>query len=59
MTKTKMAISKEALLMDYESTVYAMIRNKEALGLPDFMVEDLRKLREKTEEIREMEKLER
>ena len=53
----KMNINKEMLLTDYESTVYAMLQNKEALGLPNYMVEDLKKLREKTEEIREMEKL--
>ena len=57
MTKIEMDIKKKVLLTDYESTVYAMLQNKKVLGLPDYMVEDLKKLRDQTLEIREMEKL--
>ena len=58
MTKMEMDIKKKVLLRDYENTVHAMLQNKKVLELPDFMVEDLKKLRDATEEIQRLEKLE-
>jgi len=56
MTRAEIEIKKRVLLTEYESTVYAMLGNKKVLGLPDYMVEDLKELRDKTEELRELEK---
>jgi len=57
MTRAEIEVEKRVLLVGYESTVYAMLQNSKVLGLPDYMIEDLEKLRKQTEEIRKIEKL--
>ena len=57
MTKQEMDIKKRVLLALYENSVHAILKDKKALELPDYILQDLKKLRNKTEEIRQMEKL--
>lgn len=56
MKRAEIEVEKRVLLAGYESTVHAMLENNKVLGLPDYMVEDLKKLRNQTEKIRKMEK---